>query len=83
MFENITKRFERNKNTDDLYEYTEKYQVEVVVTFRKTYKVRALNAEEAGIKAVERIKKRNKSLLDKGLHFIEATPEKAERIKDD
>jgi hypothetical protein len=57
--------------------------VDVVVTFRKTYKVRAMNAEEAGIKAVERIKKRNKSYLDKGLHFIEATPEKAERIKND
>tara|TARA_Y100000592_G_scaffold47766_2_gene75834 strand:+ start:304 stop:555 length:252 start_codon:yes stop_codon:yes gene_type:complete len=83
MFENITKRFERNKSTDDLYVYTEKYHVEVVVTFRKTYKVRALNAKEAGIKAVDRIKKRNKSYLDKGLHFIEATPEKAERIKDD
>ncbi len=51
MFENITKRFERNKNTDDLYDYTETYQVDVVVTFRKTYKVRAMNAEEAGIKA--------------------------------
>ena len=83
MFENITKRFEKNKNTDDLYFYTEKYQVEVVVTFRKTYKIRALSAKEAGIKAIDRIKKRNKSYLDKGLHFVEATTEKAERIKDD
>ncbi len=27
MFENITKRFERNKNTDDLYDYTETQRV--------------------------------------------------------
>ena len=83
MFENITKRFERDKGANVFASDMDKYEVDILVTFRKTYKVRALNAKEAGIKAVDRIKKRNKSYLDKGLHFIEATTEKAERIKDD
>ena len=83
MFENITKRFEKNKNTDDLYVYTEKYQVEVVATFRKTYTLRALNADDAKNKVVDKLQKQNKTYNRVGLHFIKATAEKAERIKDD
>ena len=83
MFENITKRFERNKSTDDLYVYTEKYQVEVVATFRKTYTLRALNADDAKNKVVDKLQKQNKTYNRVGLHFIKATAEKAERIKDD
>ena len=83
MFENITKRFERNKNTDYLYGYTEKYQVEVIATFRKTYTIRALDADDAQKKVVEKLQKQNKTYNRVGLHFIKATAEKAERIKDD
>ena len=83
MFENITKRFEKNKNTDDLYVYTEKYQVEVVATFRKTYTLRALDADDAKNKVVDKLQKQNKTYNRVGLHFIKATAEKAERIKDD
>ena len=83
MFENITKRFERNKSTDDLYVYTEKYQVEVVATFRKTYTLRALDADDAKNKVVDKLQKQNKTYNRVGLHFIKATAEKAERIKDD
>jgi len=83
MFENITKRFEKNKNTDDLYNYTEKYQVEVVATFRKTYTLRALDADDAKNKVVDKLQKQNKTYNRVGLHFIKATAEKAERIKDD
>ena len=83
MFENITKRFEKNKSTDDLYVYTEKYQVEVVATFRKTYTLRALDADDAKNKVVDKLQKQNKTYNRVGLHFIKATAEKAERIKDD
>ena len=83
MFENITKRFERNKSTDDLYVYTEKYQVDVVATFRKTYTVRALDADDAQKKVVEKLQKQNKTYSHVGLHFIKAKAEKTERIKDD
>ena len=82
MFENFTKRFEKEKEPTPRFEDA-KYQVEVIITFRKSYKVRAFSAKEAGIKAVDRLKKRNKNYLAKGLNFIEATAEKAERIKDD
>ena len=62
MFENITKRFERNKNTDDLYGYTEKYQVEVIATFRKTYTIRALDADDAQKKVCRKITETKQNL---------------------
>ena len=83
MVENITRRFERNKNTDDLYGYTEKYQVEVIAPFRKTYPIRALDADDAQKKVGKKLQKQNKTDNRVGLHFIKAMAEKAERIKDD
>tara|TARA_A100000172_G_C2953897_1_gene80021 strand:+ start:227 stop:478 length:252 start_codon:yes stop_codon:yes gene_type:complete len=83
MFENFTKRFEKQKEPMPSFEDA-KYEVEVIITFRKKYnKVRAFSEKDAGAKTVDKIKRQNRSYLDKGLHFIEATAEKAERIKDD
>mgnify|MGYP003129240855 CR=1 FL=1 len=82
MFENFTKRFEKEKEPMPSFE-DGKYQVEVIITFRKSYAVRAFSAKYAGAKTVDKIKRQNKNYLRQGLHFIEATAEKAERIKDD
>jgi len=82
MFENFTKRFE--KEQEPTFSCCDaKYHVEVIITFRKSYAVRAFGAKDAGAKTVDKIKRQNKNYLRQGLHFIEATAEKAERIKDD
>tara|TARA_R100001129_G_scaffold186562_1_gene178882 strand:+ start:1338 stop:1580 length:243 start_codon:yes stop_codon:yes gene_type:complete len=80
MFESLTKRFEKKEKPsfDD-----KKFQVEVVVKFKKFYTVKAYTEEEAGARAANKMKKYNKTYLDKGLHFLEATTVKVERIKDD
>ena len=80
MFESLTKRFEKKPTS---ISGDAKYEVEVIITFRKSYRVRAFSAKDAGAKTVDKIKRQNRTYLDKGLHFIQATAEKAERIKDD
>ena len=55
----------------------------MIATFRKTYTIRALDADDAQKKVVEKLQKQNKTYNRVGLHFIKATAEKAERIKDD
>ena len=80
MFESLTKRFEKEEKPS--FE-DKKFQVEMVVTFRKTYAVRAFSEKEAGIKIADKIQRQNKSYIDRGLHFIESKAEKIERIKDD
>ncbi len=72
MLSSITRHFsDRSSTKEDMYRYGQTFEVEIEVSFRKTYKAKAWNKEEASEKINQKVSKQNKTLRKQnGLNFV-------------
>ena len=84
MFEIFSNKLDKIIKSDDkLYQYGQAHEVEVQVTFKKTYKVKARVSDDAALKVTQKIMKQNKAYKNAGLDFLNVKVQKVERISDD
>ena len=71
MLSSITKRFSKDNDTNkDLYDYGELHEVEIEISFRKTYKTKAITKDEAIQRVHQKVMKQNKTYQRARLNLV-------------